>query len=125
MKLEYLSEGSPDCPLIRLYSFTLPDVSRLKRYTAELSTGESLEILLHKEPGIEPINGCELQLKLGNRDRGIVQTTPLQFECVLSNEGWIDVSCLLEPFCEPDATGFQWLVDKGPISLLISVKGTW
>ena len=125
MKLEYLSEGSPDSPLIRLYSFTLREVLRLKERVDNLSTGELSEIALHKEPGVEPIDGCEFQLKLGDRDRGIVQITPVHFECALSNEGWIDVSCLLEPFCEPDATGFQWLVDKGPISLLISVKGTW
>ena len=125
MKLEYLSEGSPDCPLIRLYSFKLPEVFRLKQCVDELSTGKSRETALHKEPGIEPIVGCEVYLKLGKRDQGIVQIAPMHFECVLSNEGWIDVSCLLEPFCQADTDGFQWLVDKGPISLLISIKGTW
>jgi len=125
MKLEFLSEGSSDCRLIRLYSFTRPEALRLKQIAGQLSTGELREIALDGEPGIDRVCGCHLLLRLGKRDQGIVQLAPLRFECALTDEGWLDVSFRLEPFCETDKTGFQWLVDKGAISLLISVKGTW
>ena len=125
MKLEFLSEGSPDCPLIRLYSFTRPEAQRLKEIASQLSTGELREIALHGEPGVEPVSDCHLLLRLGKRDQGIIQLAPLRFECALSDEGWLNVSFLLEPFCGTDRTGFQWLVDESPISLLISDKGTW
>jgi hypothetical protein len=125
MKLEFLSEGSPDCPLIRLYSFTRPEAVRLKQIAVQLSTGELREIALQGEPGIDPVCGCQLLLRRGKRDQGIIQLAPLRFECALSDKGWLDVSFLLEPFCETDTTGFQWLIDNGTISLLISVKGTW
>lgn len=125
MKLEYLFEASPDCPLLRLYSFALLEVLLLRQRADELSSGKLRKLALHKEPGIEPISDVELLLRLGERDQGIVQIAPLHFECVLSSTGWTDVSYLLGPFCENDQTGFQWLVDEGPISLLISFKGTW
>ena len=125
MKLEFLSEGSPDCPLIPLSSFTRRAALRLKQIVCQLSTGKLQEISLHDEAGIEPVHDCQLILRLSKHDKGITETGPLRFDCVLSDEGWLDVSTLLEPFCEADTNCFQWLVEKGPISLLISVKGTW
>jgi hypothetical protein len=125
MKLEFLPDGSPDCPLIRLYSFVHPEVLRLREIANKLATGEMREIALHDEAGLEPINSCQLSLRLGKRDQCIVQNGPQSFDCILPEEGWLDMSSLLEPFCENPATGFQWLVDKGPISLLISNNGTW
>jgi len=125
MKLEYLSEGSPDCPLIRLYRFTQEEALRLRAIVNELSNGHLQYLALHIQPGIEPIDECQLLMKRDKLDQGIVQRAPRRFECVLSEAGWRDVSLLLEPFCETDTRGFQWLVEKGPISLLISAKGTW
>ena len=125
MKLEFLAEGSPDCPLIRLYSFTQSEVVRLKQIIDELANGNMQSTALHQERGIDAVRGCEFVLTRGDRDNGTNQTSPLHFECVLSKAGWADVSFLLQPFCETGANGFQWLEEKGPISLLISVKGTW
>jgi hypothetical protein len=76
MKIEFLSGGSPDCPLIRLYSFTRPEALRLKQITGQLSTGELREIALHGEPGLP-----------WKRDQGIIQLAPLRFECTRSDEG--------------------------------------
>ena len=125
MKLEFLAEGSPDCPLIRLYSFTRAEVLRLREIVDQLVAERIQVIALHDELGIKAIGGCHLELRLGKRDEGVVQPAPLQLECILSDEGWLDVSELMQPFCETNANGFQWLVRKGPISLLLSVDGKW
>ena len=125
MKLEFLPEGSPDCPLIRLYSFTQAEVLHLRQIVDALADGTVQSATLNDERGIESLDGCHLVLTSGDQDKGTNQMSPLQFECILSKKGWADVSFRLEPFCETDATGFQWLEEKGPISLLISVKGTW
>jgi hypothetical protein len=125
MNLEFLAEGSPDCPLIRLYSFTRAEVLRLREIADQLTAERIQVIALHDEPGIKAIDGCHLELRLGKRDEDIVQPALLQFECILSDEGWLDVSGLLQPFCETNTKGFQWLVWKGPISLLLSVDGKW
>jgi len=78
------------------------------------------------QPWIEPVDGCELELCLGELDRGIIEVQPLRFNLVLSDEGWADIAGLLEPFCQVDnSKGFQWLNRNGAISLLLSSSGTW
>ena len=97
MKLEYLSEGSPDCPLIRLYSFALSEVLHLRQRADELSTGKLREFALHKEPGIEPIHGYELLMKLGKRDKGSSKS----------------LLCILSVFC-PIKAGLTSPASLGP-----------
>jgi len=88
MKLEFLPEGCPDCPLLRLYSFTRPEVLRLKEIADQLSTGKLEEIALHEELDVEPVTGCQLYLRLGTRDDGIVQNAPQSCQCIISEKGW-------------------------------------
>jgi hypothetical protein len=125
MRLEYLAEGSRDCPLIRLYAFSQADAITLKQLVRSLIAGDRQQVALHDEMWIEPIGGCRLALKRGNRDQEVCQVGSLSFECVLSTDGWSNVEGLLEPFCSSDATGFQWLTHDGTISLLISQRGHW
>lgn len=125
MKLEFLSEVSPDCPLIPLSSFTRRAALRLKQIVCQLSTGKLQEISLHDEAGIEPVHDCQLILRLSKHDKGITETGPLRFDCVLSDEGWLDVSTLLEPFCAATRNAFNGSLKKDPFPFLISVKGTW
>jgi hypothetical protein len=35
------------------------------------------------------------------------------------------MAVLVEPFCEPRATGFQWLNNTKGINLLLSLDGRW
>ena len=126
MKLEFLAAGSPDCPLIRLYAFDQPGVCRLRDLVNSVAAGTVTSLSLHKQSWIEPVDRCELELCLGKCDRGIIQVGPSRFECVLSDKGWADIAGLLEPFCESNnLQGYQWLNEKGKVSLLLSSSGTW
>src|SRR6266702_2504621 len=126
MKLEYLAAGSKDCPLIRLYAFDQAGALHLRDLVSTLADSSTTTESLHAQPWIEPISGCELELRLGSRDQGVIQVGPSRFECVLSDEGWADIDFLLEPFCEKEqSSGFQWLNERGKISLLISPNGSW
>ena len=126
MKLEYLSGGSPDCPLIRMYEFTPNEAIDLKAIFDCLANGAIIECALHEQKGVEPVAGCQLNLRVGSRDRGIHQLGPLAFECMLTTEGWFEVADLAEPFCKNTNKGsFQWLNADGPISLLLSPSGKW
>jgi hypothetical protein len=89
-------------------------------------TGTEKSVSLDKQPWIEPVGGCELELRIAKRDQGIIQAGPSRFECVLSDEGWVDIAGLLEPFCATNNSGvYQWLNEKGKISLLLSYSGSW
>jgi hypothetical protein len=126
MKLQFLADGSPDCPLIRLYDFQAAESVRLKTLFERLANGSLGYVSLHQQPGIEPIDGCQLNLHVGKRDTGIVQTAGSFFECSLSPERWSDVAALAEPFCEAARpNSYQWLNEDGEISLLLSPDGKW
>lgn len=129
MKLEYLAEGSPDCPLIRLYEFDTTGAKRLREAFRSLADGSRQDIPLHEEWWVESIAGCHLDLRVGERDLGVVERLPSKFDCVSTAEGWREMADLTEPFCAPqsDAAGdsFQWLNEDGEASLLLSPSGRW
>jgi len=98
VKLEFLESGSPDCPLIRLYGFDIPAALRLRALFRALADESQQHIRLHDQLGIEAIQGCQLDLRVGGRDRGIKQTSPTTFECVLTSEGWAEVADMMGLF---------------------------
>ena len=124
VKLEYIAEGSKDCPLIRLYSFDQQELLRLREAVAALSKETAQSISLHEQPGIEPINSCELTLRSGTRDLGVLKAGLLKFECVLTPDTWECVKELIDPFFDSGG-GYQWLSEQGNISLLLSESGSW
>jgi hypothetical protein len=125
VKLEYLTGGSAECPLIRLYDFGQSEAKQLRELVKSLATGDRENVALHNQPWVESVGGCSLSLRRGNRNLGIRQSQTLRLECVLSSDGWSSVEGLLEPFCENNTTGFQWLTNGGRVALLISPSGKW
>jgi hypothetical protein len=125
MKLEYLADGSQDCPLIRLYEFDQPEVMRLRKIAVALANRSAVSVALHDERGIESVSSCKLILRSGATDAGVAQTGPAAFECTLTPATWGLVKRLIDPFCESKIGGFQWLADQGEISLLLSRSGSW
>ena len=127
MKLEFLESSSPDCPLIRLYGFDNLAALRLMELFRSLADGSQNHLRLHDQLGVEAIQGCQLDLRLGTRECGIEQTSRAAFECVLTSEGWAELADLMEPFCEAGTMNehYQWLNEDGSVSLLLSPTGRW
>lgn len=126
MKLQYLHNGSADCPLIRLYEFTPGEVMKLKEMFDSLALGSHTNLQLHRQAFIEPVDRCQLDLRLATSDVGILQTAPGSFTGALTQGAWADVAGLTDPLCgrfEPNT--YQWLNEDGPVSLLLSHSGTW
>jgi len=67
MKLQFLADGSPDCPLIRLYDFQATDAVKLKELFDRLADG-SPNIPLHEQKGIESVDGCRLNLRVSREN---------------------------------------------------------
>lgn len=125
MKIEFLAVGSPDCPLIRLYEFSPAEVGSLRELIKFLSSGSRESISLSEQPWIDSVEDCHLTLRLGDGGQGVRQSGPSTFECVLSVDEWFNVEGLLDPFCESELNGFQWLSRNGKTSLLLSHDGRW
>lgn len=125
MQLEFLPEGSDDCPLLCIYQFTQSEADRLCKAFISLSSGEREEIAVHEMPGVEAVVECRLFLRRGSKDRGLLTLTDTAaFECILSSDGWKDVAGLTEPFAE-GSKGFQWLTTIGDVNWLLSTDGKW
>ena|SRR5947209_6745222 len=126
MKLQYIQDGGPDCPLIRLYDFQAVEATRLKELINSLANASSTCVPLHEQSGIEPLDGCQLDLRLGTQNVGIVQQGQLKFECALTAESWRDMASFVDPFCDAtEMNTYQWLNEDGKISLLLSPSGSW
>jgi len=126
MKLEFLENGSPDCPLVRLYAFDSTEAVRLREILRALSDGACESFDLHNDRSVEAIDGCQLTLQLRQRDLGIVRRGRCTFDCVFTAGTWHNVAALVEPFCESATPGcYQWLTEEGDASLLLSPDGGW
>ena len=125
MKLEFLENGSPDCPLIRLYEFDAKEADNLRRITLQLAGARGQTVLFHEQPGVIPIDGCQLMLHIGEKDRGVSELGSNKFKWILSKAGWFQVAGLIRAFTRTDSGGFQWLSDRGQIRVLLSHDGHW
>ena len=126
MKIEYLADGFPDCPLIRLYNFAPSEAAQLRAAFASLADGADAHLELTDLPFIVPVADCALNLRVNDRDRGIVRVGPSAFELVLTNEAWREITEKVDPFTEPlVGECYQWLNEDSGISLLLSPTGTW
>lgn len=125
MKLEYLADGSPDCPLIRLYEFDQSEAKLLIAAVKSLAACERQRVALHDESWVESVGGCSLNLRRGDRDEGIRRSKTSLFECVFAPASWGSVEGLLKPFVSADTSGFQWLTNDGEVALFISATGQW
>jgi hypothetical protein len=125
VKLEYLPDGSPDCPLIRLYDFRPDEAGRLAAAIADLAAERAERVAVHGLSGVQMVGGYELVLRVGRRDAGMLRVGPAAFECRFTPGTWDNVAGLVEPFAA-GADGYQWLARApGEASLLLSPSGQW
>jgi len=125
MKLEYLPDGSPDCPLIRLFDFTAVEADQLLAEISRLAEGNAERVELHKFPWITSVGDCRLVLCVRSWRQAVVRTgEPAAFECGFPKEIWDNIAGLVEPFAQ-GADGFQWLAGvPGEAKLLLSSSPT-
>lgn len=122
MKLDYLKDGSADCPLLRLYEFNRSEAVRLHGLFNELATGKRTSVKLEMATSVD---GTQLTLARGARDRDIAETCPRHFLLELSAEGWQPAADFVVPFTE-GGQGYQWLTPQTRgIQLLCSQGGDW
>jgi hypothetical protein len=125
MKLEFLFEGSSDCPLVRLYDYRPGEVEQLRQACRDLADGRIREFVLHDQPWIEPVVGCQFIWQINEKDIGVklpARGNPLVL--LFSVEAWLEVEGKLLPFTK-DSKGFNWLTNEGDVNVLISPNGTW
>lgn len=133
MKIEFLDDISdggrfPDADpsqLVRLYDFDSAQANKLRQAIQEKIIDGNKAIDLTTFDFIQSVN-CSLTLKLSDMDKGIVTTDKKHFVCSLTIEKYKEMIFLIEPFCNKDTSGYQWLYDiDTPIDFLFSPGGSW
>jgi hypothetical protein len=125
MKLDFLTDGSPECPLLRLHDFTSTEAGHLLVALSSLANEATDRIEVHRLPFVEPVGGCRASFVRGTRDQGVAQVAPLDFVCGFTVGTWENVVGLIRP-CVNSSPGFQWLAGlPGEASLLLSASGQW
>ena len=127
MKMEFLPDGSLDCPLIGLYDFDTKQACHLHSLILQLANGTVNEVSLHEAFWMEAIDGCSLILLVADTDQGIIWVAESgNFFCNLRFCSWASVAELVSNFCVSSVPGtFQWLDETSPISWLLSPSGFW
>jgi hypothetical protein len=125
VRLEYLPDGSPDCPLVRLYDFTPAEAAALGAAISDLAAGRTARVAVHELPGVVAVGGCQLVLRARSWEQAVIGVGPAAFECGFTAATWDNVAGLVEPFAA-GSHGYQWLAGvPGEVSLLLSVSGQW
>lgn len=122
-KLEYLHEGSQDCPLIRLYDYGHTDVVALRDLCLSLAEGRLREVPLEDQAWVSAIGGCRLILRASRFNPG-VRKAEEPFVMEYADEGWLEVADKLDSLAA-GSDGYQWLTNEGDVNVLISQDGHW
>jgi hypothetical protein len=128
MKLDFLPDGDEYCPLVRIWGFVPAEARWLHEAVTRLAGGQTESVEVHSLPGVEPIDGYRLTLKVGQEDWGVYALIgENSFECLLRRHKWEQVADLIRPFCEEARPRryYQWLDDSADISQLLSDNGEW
>jgi hypothetical protein len=134
MIVELLTDGSPDCPLIRIFGTYRRDFLRFRAIATFLGDHKDRRVSL-KQEGFRMINLSDLVL-MNVGDEGVIcEATACSLK--LSQDGWHFIAMLADGLLElpDDRDGHQWLVgldaieplksDSMAVVLSKSETGTW
>ncbi len=111
--------------VVRLYNFDKSQAIQLRDLIIQTVILKKQRLDLSKVDFIEPRN-CNLILGLFKTDEGIISSDNKTFYCALTPEGFTKMLKLIEPFCQKNTKGHQYLYDiDNPIDFLFSPAGTW
>ena len=110
--------------VVRLYNFDKSQAIKFRDLIKETIVERKQKLVLSQVDFIE-IHNCNLILGLFKTDEGIFSVDHKTFYCALTLEGYHTMLKLLEPFCEKDTRGYQYLYDlDNPTDFLFAPAGT-
>lgn len=111
--------------VVRLYNFDKCQVIKFRELIKDTIVNRKQKLDLSQVDFIEKRN-CNLILGLFKTDEGILSNDNKTFYCALTLESYHNMLKLLEPFCEKETKGYQYLYDiDNPTDFLFSPAGTW
>ena len=110
--------------ILRLYNFDMSQAIMFRDLIQEVIINRKQKLDLSKADFIEESN-CKLILGLFKTDEGILSRDEQNFICALTLDGFKNMIEILEPFCNKETKGYQYLYDiDNPTDFLFSPAGT-
>ena len=111
--------------MVRLYNFDKAEAIQFRDLIQGVIIDKRKKLDLSEVDFITPRN-CNLLFGLFKSDEGILTKDNETFFCILTLEGYVNMVKLLEPFCQKESRGFQYLYDiDNPTDLLFSPTASW
>jgi hypothetical protein len=126
MKLDHVTKGEgASGSVVRLYDFDSLQARKFRKAIQQNVLDNDLQLEMTRLEFVKP-NKCALIFRLSKEDKGITTTDSRNFFCDLTRTSYSHLAELLDPFCDDDFNGPQWLYDiDAPIELLFSQDGKW
>jgi hypothetical protein len=111
--------------VVRLYNFDKAEALKFRALIEDTIIKNQQKLDLSQIDFIESRN-CNLILGPFKTDEGILTNDNKTFYCALTLECYHKMLQLLEPFCEKNTLGYQYLYEiDNPTDFLFSPAGTW
>jgi hypothetical protein len=128
MRIEFLPDGSHDCPAILLHGCPSAGAEALINTFRSLAEGQQTELALHQLPNLTTVGDIQVFATNANGTAGVQQLSALVFRWRQDREGWLEVAELAEPVAHGDpreGTRFQYLERNGKVNVIISTHRAW
>lgn len=96
--------------LVRLYNFNKEEAILFRDLLIDVIINNKQRLDLSTIDFIHPEN-CNLTLGLFKTDEGILTKDNYNFFCILTLKGFFKMIDLIEPFCNKESKGYQYLYD--------------
>ena len=125
MELDYIENiNEYGDNVVRLYNFDKSQAIKFRELIKDIIVNRKQKLNLSQVGFIENRN-CNLILGLFKTNEGILSSANKTFYCALTLEGYHNLLKLIEPFCEKDTRGYQYLYDiDNPTDFLFAPAGT-
>jgi hypothetical protein len=126
MELDYIENVNDlEENVVRLYNFDKAEAIKFRDLIKDIIIDKKKKLDVSEVDFITPRN-CNLLFGLFTSDEGILTKDNQTFFCILTLEGFINMVQLIEPFCEKESRGYQYLYDiDNPTDLLFSPTASW
>ena len=121
MKLEFLYQINEfDEHAVRLSDFNSAQARAFRDTLQQVVINEQKSLDIHTLDFIEAVN-CLFTLRIAAEDIGIEDVIGKHLYCDLTLAGYNNMLRFLEPFCNKESKGYEWLYDiDTPIGFLFS-----
>lgn len=110
--------------VVRLFNFDKSEAIKFRDLIKDTIIEKKQKLVLSQVDFIK-IHNCNLILGLFKTDEGIFSVDHKTFYCALTLEGYHNMLNLIQPFCEKESKGYQYLYDiDNPTDFLFAPAGT-